>query len=97
MDVFAVAPHGALVLQGALGALGHRFGGLGLRWLTLATGLLGVRAEVCWVQAVACSDREGEVELTGGGSNNLQNLNTLKIIYQKDIFEAHLSFNFHKL
>lgn len=54
VDVLAVATQGALVLQGTLGALSRRFGWLRLHWLRLATGLLGVGAEVCGVQTVPC-------------------------------------------
>lgn len=50
MDVFAVAPQRALVVQGALGPLWPRVSRLG--GLALAVGLLGVGAEVGGVQAV---------------------------------------------
>lgn len=56
VDVLAVATQGALVLQGALRALRHRFGWLRLCRLALATGLFGVGAKICGVQAVPCGD-----------------------------------------
>ena len=54
MDVLVVAPHCALIPQGALGALCHPFSRLRLCWLALVAGLLCVGAEVCGVQAVPC-------------------------------------------
>lgn len=54
--MLAVATQGALVLQGALRALRHRFGWLRLCRLALATGLFGVGAKICGVQAVPCGD-----------------------------------------
>lgn len=59
MDMLTVTTQGALILQGALGPLCHRFSWFRLCRLTLATRLLGVRAEVCGVQAVPWGDNDG--------------------------------------
>lgn len=55
VDVLAVAPRRALVLQRALGFLRRRRRRLG--GLRLARRLLRVGAEVCGVQAVTCGDK----------------------------------------
>lgn len=66
MDMLAVTPQGALVVQGALGSLGHCFSWLCLGRLTFNTRLLGVRAKICRVEAVPCGD-EAERSLINGG------------------------------